>query len=244
MSVYEPPAKAPSNVPAIQLDSATLNSLMFSYGWTRSSGGGWTRSTQDGPAYLMPLPSVGVYPELELRAGSSTRTTPSKHLRANAGLAGPAKFVIPRGCRRPTCRCALPALAANFVMDPDRVLDDPRQFLSWVTAVNQLVTPTSTPESSNLDFEALTAHLKSCGWNAESGPDRTMVHVQRRGLYSQVVLECHPRWVADRCQLNRFVPGVALVPPSGVANCIRGEPSPATDSVQCGRISRCDSAAV
>jgi len=193
MSVYEPPAKAPSNVPAIQLDSATLNSLMFSYGWTRSSGGGWTRSTQDGPAYLMPLPSVGVYPELELRAGSSTRTTPSKHLRANAGLAGPAKFVIPRGCRRPTCRCALPALAANFVMDPDRVLDDPRQFLSWVTAVNQLVTPTSTPESSNLDFEALTAHLKSCGWNAESGPDRTMVHVQRRGLYSQVVLECHPR---------------------------------------------------
>jgi hypothetical protein len=224
MSTYASPAPAFSNVPPIQLDSATLNSLMSCYGWVQSSGGSWTKPTENGPAELTPVTFAGVYPELELRGGASTRTTLSRHLRANAGLAGPAKFVIPRGSRRPACRCTLPAFAADFVTDPDRVLDDPRQFLDWVSAVSELVAPTSTLESSELDFQALAEHLKSGGWNAESGPQRTMVHVERRGLYSQIILERHPnggwRIGADLIGLSNVSPSSrrAAVRIASVAN--------------------------
>jgi hypothetical protein len=224
MSSYAPLAQASSNLPPTSLDSATLNSLMFCCGWVPSSGGGWTRPTAKGPAELTPVPAAGVYPELELRGGAAMRTTPSKHLRANAGLAGPAKFVVPRGCRRPVCRCTLPAFAGDFVTDSDRVLDDPHQFLSWVSAVSELVAPSSTLESSDLDFQALAEHLKSCGWNAESGPERTMVHVQRRGLYSQIVLDRHPnggwRIGADLIGLSEVSPASrrAAVRIASVAN--------------------------
>ena len=192
---------------AVHNDSPSFRSLMQDVEWNMETNGTWMKATPRGPVTLTHVSSSHVYGEFELRGGPLKRPSAVKHLAANASLAGPAKFVVLRGGRRPVCRIVLPPCAAEFVADPAREVDDPRQFVDFIQSWDNLLSPSATAPSAEIDHDACAAFLKSQGWTAEATGDQTLVHIQRRGLYGQIVLE--------RCPLGGHYLGADLIELAG-----------------------------
>jgi hypothetical protein len=175
-------------------DEATLESALAHCGWEQVDRARWRRPSRNGDCVLEELAHRDRWRQFQLSGGAVPQLDCSQALEDNYCLFGPAKLIARTG-NSPICRVDVPdelGEGNEHAFGADGRLQLVNAYGLWATAVTAFATGDGEMHQADIVVDNnLVDELKQAGWTASLDGGQFQVHIQRPGIYRQVLVERH-----------------------------------------------------